>query len=358
MWYRCCSCVAILAIIVIFLPSATHAQPMRLPESPANEKLMPGVEPGYLGMVADDREENGYGIRVQDVDLDSPAAKAGLQTNDLITAVNGQNIRSAEELSDMLRPLQAGAKISFQIERQSASQTVDVTLGQRPPPEQRRFQSFGHLPEGPTGDEPAQMPPATPTPTPTGEMPAPAISNASLPRPLLGVRTMPVTDQDRVRLRLPATAGAHVMDRTPGSPAVRANIPVDAVITALDGAPVGSPNDLSVLLSRAGAGKEVDLTYVYNGNQVQTKVILGFDAASRDTGRSAGGGYPAPSPSLSSSPNVPPPAPTPSGNQSPPNSTPPQYRSVPRSADAQRIDAMDQRIQQLEQRVQELESRK
>lgn len=356
MWYRCCSCVAILAIIVIFLPAATHAQPMRLPESPANEKLMPGVEPGYLGVVADDREENGHGVRIQDIDPESPAAKAGLQTSDLITAVNGQTIRSAEELSNLLRPLQAGTKISFQIERQSGSQTVDVTLGQRPPPEQRRFQNFGHLPEGPAADEPAQIPPATPTPT--GGMPAPALSNASLPRPLLGVRTMPVTDQDRVRLRLPSAAGAHVMDRTPGSPAARANIPVDAVITALDGAPVGTPTDLSMLLARAGSGKEVELTYVYNGNQVQTKVTLGFDAASRDIGRTAVNGYPAPSPSLSSSPNVPPPAPTPGGNQSPPNSTPPQYRSVPRSADSQRIDAMDQRIQQLERRVQELESRK
>jgi hypothetical protein len=330
-------------------------------------------------MVADDRDENGHGVRVKDVDPDSPAAKAGLQAEDLITAVNGQPVQSGESLGATLHSLQAGAKVDFKIDRQGTAQNIAVTLGRRPPPDQRRFQNFGRLPAAPadqSSDAAAQQSSpgrysSMPTPpqlsasassvpqSPPVAMPAPSLGLGSLPRPLLGVRTLAVTQQDQMRLGLPSTAGAHVLGRNPGSPAEKANIPLDSVITALNGMPVATPNDLTAMLARAGAGSEVELTYYYNSAPTQTKVTLGLLAASRDLGRLppqiAASSTP---PSSSSASNWPPSNPMSSANQ--PRSmgtTPPQSSAQSNTADAQRIETLERRVQQLEQRIQELENR-
>ena len=157
---------------------------------------------------------------------------------------------------------------------------------------------------------------------------------------------MPVNEQDRARLGLPSVAGAHVMDRTPGSPAERANIPVDAVITALNGTPVGTPTDLSMLLARAGAGSEVELTYYYSGKPASTKVVLGFTGGSRDIGRANPNGAPPANPSAGAGPSTwSAPVPALPGN------------ATARGSDTQRIDALERRIQQLEQKVNDLENR-
>jgi membrane-associated protease RseP (regulator of RpoE activity) len=328
-------------------------------------------------MVLDDRQENGHGIRVQDVDPNSPAAQAGLQSNDLITAVNGQPIRTVDDLGATLRPLQPGAKVTFQIDRQEKTQTVEATLGHRPPADQRRFQEFGRLPNEPV-DEPGQsaasaQPPsrfhAAPAPlsdslppgtiSQPGGMPAPSLGPTSLPRPLLGVRTLPVTEQDRLRLGLPSVAGAHVLGRTPGSPAEKANIPIDAVITALDGMPVNTPNDLTALLARAGAGREVEIAYFYNGNSTRTKLTLGFNGASRDIGRNALGPNPNANPPTGSQSNWPPPVP--SRTMIPPQSSNAESgatRPPSRAPDAQRVEALERRVEQLEQKIQALENQR
>lgn len=365
-------CHAILCILFPLWSSAAHAQPMRPPELPTPSPQQAGAEPGYLGMVADDRQENGRGVRVKDVDPDSPAAKAGLQTEDLITAINGQPIHSDDDLGNLLRPLQPGTKVTFQIDRQGKSQNVEATLTRRPPPEQRRYQNFGRLPEAPA-DQPGQTPAGQSSPqqlpagqssmpsqlSPSGGMPSPSIGPGFLPRPQLGVRTMPVTEQDRIRLGLPSVAGAHVIDRTPGSPAEKANVPADSVITAVNGTPVSSPSDLSALLARAGAGAEIELTYFYNGNSARTKATLGFSGASRDIGRAGSmAAGPTNPPTANAPSNWPPSVPFPTST--PPRQTsalPPQNRAQSSAADAQRIDALERRIQQLEQKVQDLESR-
>ncbi len=347
------ACFAIFCSLPLLCTNLAHAQPMRMPQSSAAPA---GAEPGYLGMIGDDRQENGRGVRVQDVDPDSPAAKAGLRVDDLITAINGQPIHSDEDLGKILQPLSAGTKVTFQIQRQNQMQNIEATLDRRPPPEQRRYQSFGRLPNGPLDETspPSAASPSTPPQTLPGQsaapnrfsapgaMSPPTLGPGSLPRPLLGVRTMPVTDQDRVRLRLPSVAGAHVMDRTPGSPAEKANIPADSVITALNGSPITTPTDLSALLAHAGAGSQVEVTYFYNGNSASTKVTLGFPGASRDISRPSPGNTAA---APNGQPNWPPPVPMPTNNSS------------TRSADAQRIDALERRIQQLEQKVNDLESR-
>jgi S1-C subfamily serine protease len=62
----------------------------------------------------------------------SPAQQAGLQTGDVITAVNGNAIASSTDLSSYTLSATPGAKITVTYVRGSAQNTLTVTLGERP----------------------------------------------------------------------------------------------------------------------------------------------------------------------------------------------------------------------------------
>jgi hypothetical protein len=369
---------ATFVFVVVCVAQRSQAQPMRPPETSTSNASAAGSEPGYLGMVADDRQEHGEGIRVKDVDPDSPAAKGGLQAEDLITAINGQAMHSMDDMKNVLGGLPAGTQLKFQVQRQGAAQNVDVTLGQRPPPDQRRFQQFGRIPESAANEDGQAggggMPPGGQYPqgsaSGAGGMNAPRMGTGSASgaagRPLLGVRTLPVTPEDQMRLGLNSTAGAHVVARTLGSPAEKAKIPLDAVITAVNGTMVDSPNGLSALLGQSGVGSQVELTYMYNGKPLSVRLTL----ASTTGSVTSNGAQPTP-------PGVPqPPMPMADsqrqfGSQpgavdigragdasSRPVPGPPRpLDAQPQSSDAQRINALERRVQELEQKVQELQQR-
>ncbi|HEX9037298.1 MAG TPA: trypsin-like peptidase domain-containing protein [Ktedonobacterales bacterium] len=62
----------------------------------------------------------------------SPAQQAGLQQGDIITGVNGQTVAGNSDLASILLPLSPGTKVTITYVRGSASNTVTVTLGERP----------------------------------------------------------------------------------------------------------------------------------------------------------------------------------------------------------------------------------
>ena len=181
------------------------------------------------------------------------------------------------------------------------------------------------------GGVPGQPIPETPLRLPPSNLPGTEPTH----RPLLGVRTRPVTEEARQRLRLPAAAanGALIVSRTVGSPAVQAGIPLDAVITAVDGKPIGSPQDLTQIIIQAGAGREIEITYFYGGTEQRAKVKLAEFAAGPSglLGNSSVGASDVPTP------------------------LPPQPSRLPTPDDKTRIDALERRVQQLEHRVDDLE---
>lgn len=62
----------------------------------------------------------------------SPAASAGLQTNDVITAVKGTKIDQAHSLTALLSQYQPGDKVSLTVLRGSKTVHINVTLGTAP----------------------------------------------------------------------------------------------------------------------------------------------------------------------------------------------------------------------------------
>ena len=91
----------------------------------------------YIGVnVSDVSEETmGYGLpagaAVKAVSEDSPAEKAGLQVNDIITAVNGKEISGRTGLSEVVGAASVGDTLTLTVYRQGNTISVDVTVGEQ-----------------------------------------------------------------------------------------------------------------------------------------------------------------------------------------------------------------------------------
>jgi len=66
------------------------------------------------------------------VQAGSPAAKAGIQAGDIITAVNGQDVDANHDLGDLVSQHNVGDTVTLDINRAGKMMTVPVTLAERP----------------------------------------------------------------------------------------------------------------------------------------------------------------------------------------------------------------------------------
>jgi len=71
------------------------------------------------------------GVGVAKVGAGSAAADAGLKAGDVITAVDGTSVSSAEQLRAVIASHKPGDKIKVTVTRSGASKTFEVTLGRR-----------------------------------------------------------------------------------------------------------------------------------------------------------------------------------------------------------------------------------
>jgi len=114
----------------VFAPILEGPSPLAIRTSPA----------GYLGVdVADVDADKAQSLKLKDVrgavitliDHDAPAGQVGLKVNDVVLAINGQNVEGAEALRRMLREIPPGRKISLEISRDGNIQTLAVQLVDR-----------------------------------------------------------------------------------------------------------------------------------------------------------------------------------------------------------------------------------
>ena len=91
----------------------------------------------YIGVAVSDVSEEtmSYGLpagaAVKAVSEDSPAEKAGLQVNDIITAVNGKEISGRTGLSEAVSAASVGDTLTLTVYRQGNTISVDVTVGEQ-----------------------------------------------------------------------------------------------------------------------------------------------------------------------------------------------------------------------------------
>jgi putative serine protease PepD len=89
------------------------------------------VEHAYLGVRLQEATD-GSGVQVASVSDGSPAAKAGLEAGDVITAFDGETVESADALTAAVATKSPGDKVEVTYTRDGDSHTAHVTLGTRP----------------------------------------------------------------------------------------------------------------------------------------------------------------------------------------------------------------------------------
>src|SRR5260221_7253636 len=72
------------------------------------------------------------GALVADPQKDGPAAKAGIDSGDIITAVNGQSVKDARELARLIGGFTPGTTAKLDVLHKGKSKVVSLTLGQLP----------------------------------------------------------------------------------------------------------------------------------------------------------------------------------------------------------------------------------
>ncbi len=95
----------------------------------------PGPAPeqrGYLGVVFEGQAAEGGGAKINRVKEDSPAAKAGLKEDDVVTALDGKKIKGPDDALKMLWSKKPGDVVKLTIRRGEKTLTKEVKLGKRP----------------------------------------------------------------------------------------------------------------------------------------------------------------------------------------------------------------------------------
>ncbi len=160
------------------------------------------VTRGYLGITPEDLTpamQTQYGQKdgafVRDVNLDSPAGKAGLQAADIVTSYDGRPVHSEVALREMISATPPLKTVAIAYVRDGRPGAASVTLGTAP---------------------------VLPTEAPPAAAPAkPAVPAAVI----LGLNVRDLKASDRVSLSLPpTTTGVFIIGTDSGSPAEMAGL--------------------------------------------------------------------------------------------------------------------------------------
>jgi serine protease Do len=121
-----------------------------------------GVSRGWIGVqiqpvtqdIADSMGlKQAEGALVAEPQKDGPAAKAGIASGDVITAVNGQSIKDARELARVIGGLAPGSAVKLDTLHNGKSKVVNLTLGQLPNAQEAKADTDTDS-KGPTMDVP------------------------------------------------------------------------------------------------------------------------------------------------------------------------------------------------------------
>jgi serine protease Do len=99
------------------------------------------VERGWIGVKVQGVNEgiaeslgmkNVEGALVDEAQADGPAAQAGVQSGDVITAVNGDAVKNSRDLAKKIGGLSPGSKVTLSVQRKGEQKSIALTLKQMP----------------------------------------------------------------------------------------------------------------------------------------------------------------------------------------------------------------------------------
>src|SRR6266704_7221094 len=202
---------------------------------------------------------------------DSPAAKAGLKENDVVTEINGQRVEGAAQFRRMIHEIPAGRSIQLTVWLDGRSHTLRATLGKS---EERRHAMKMVMPEpGTFAFRMPEMP----------EIPSMEWNGSRFMggQPRLGIDAEDLSGQLGAFFGAPEGEGILVRDVSSGSAAEKAGVKTGDVITSLNGERIRSVGELREKLSakRGDKDRTVKLGVLRNKSEVSLIVELPAPAA-------------------------------------------------------------------------------
>jgi len=170
------------------------------------------------------------GVPITNVRPDSPAAKAGLQGEDTIIAVNGKPVKSGDELVNIISATRPGNKINLTYVRNGQQKEAAVMVADRAKLFADRTGDMG-------GDD-----------TPDDSQPQPT---------KLGLTVKPVSPEMAERFGSPEGKGVQVVDVKPGSFADDLQLQPGMIILKVNKQPVNSEEDFRKATAALKSGQDV-----------------------------------------------------------------------------------------------------
>jgi serine protease Do len=210
------------------------------------------------------------GVMIEEVEADSPAAKAGLRDGDVIVEFDGERIRSARHFARLVQETAEGHSVRVVVVRDGARQTLDVT----PERGARWSGDAWHLPH--IADEVQREVERGMRNLPRdfafdfkwdGEFPSAKV----WPRGRLGAQLSPLTDQ--LAEYFGTKAGVLVSSVDSDSVAAKAGLKAGDVITSIDGQAIDTPRDVTQRL-RSAEADEISLSVIRDRKPLTLKAQL------------------------------------------------------------------------------------
>ncbi len=200
------------------------------------------MERGFLGvstqkidpaMAAALKLPKAEGALVADVQPDGPAAKAGLKSGDVVTAVNGAAVQDPRALARQVAALRPGSTAQLTVQRDGAEQVLSMTAATLP-------------------DKTADAGPEA----------APGAGK-------VGLALAPLDGAVRESLNVPAEVkGAVIAAVRPGSPASEAGLRAGDVLLSVGNRPVASPEEAVKAISGRDGKQAVALRVLRDGHSL------------------------------------------------------------------------------------------
>ncbi len=209
------------------------------------ETLIAGkaVERGFLGVYLQDLTpevadyfgvEPNTGAIVAQVNEDSPAAKAGIQREDIVLEYNGEKVKDASSLRNLVAKTTPDSAAKILVLRDGKRESLDVSIGKRENGE-------------------------------TASVEVPGMNNK------LGLRLQNLTPELAQRQGFESETGVLITEIEPGSPADRAGLESGMLVQAVNRQPVNNMREFQDALAQSRDG--VTLLSVFDG-QVSRIVAL------------------------------------------------------------------------------------
>jgi serine protease Do len=202
------------------------------------------------------------GVIVMDVEPDSPAAKAGLKENDVITQYDGQIVEGTAQFRRLVRETPAGRTVILAISRNGSSQNISVDLGDRSAFFEKKMKGkmrdFGNAY-------------AFSMPNPDFSFSIPPMEGRG---PMLGIDAEDVSGQLGSYFGAPDGTGVLIREVRPGMAAEKAGLKAGDVIIKVDGKPVRTLAELRAQLRDKGEQKSVNLGILRKGTEMSVAVTI------------------------------------------------------------------------------------